>query len=45
MRQTRVLQLLKNMYGQKQARQVWNHHLKDALRQVEFKKSSMDECV
>ena len=42
---THVLQLLKNIYGQKQAVRVWNHHLKDSLQQVDFKQSAMDECV
>ena len=44
-RSTHVLKLLNNLYGQNQAGQVWNHHLNDALRQVIFKQSSVDECV
>ena len=42
---THVLQLLKNLYVQKQVGQVWNHHLNDALRQIGFKKSAIGECV
>ena len=42
---TYVLQLLKSLYGQKQAGQVWNHHLNNALRQVGLKQSADDECV
>ena len=29
---THVLQLLKNLYGQKQTGRVWNHHLNNVLR-------------
>ena len=39
------LQLLKNIYRQKQAGRVWNHHLNNALRQVGFKQSAVDGCV
>ena len=42
---TYVRQLLKSLYGQKQAGQVWNHHLNNALRQVGLKQSADDECV
>ena len=42
---THVLQLLKNLYRQKQVGQVCKHHLNDALLQVGFKKLAVDECV
>ena len=42
---TYVLQLIKSLYGQKQAGQVWNHHLNNTLRQVGLKQSADDECV
>ena len=42
---THVLQLLNNMYGQKQVGRVCNHHPNDALRQVGFKQSAVNECV
>ena len=40
-----VLQIKKNIYGQKQAGRVWNKHLVQQLRQVGFKPSDVDECV
>jgi len=41
-----VLQVHKNIYGQKQAGRVWNQHLVDKLaNQVGFKQSKHDECV
>ena len=40
-----VLKLLKNIYGQKQARRVWNHHLTSKLLKVGFTQSIVDECV
>ena len=42
---THILQLLKNMYEHNQSGKVCNHHLNNALRQVGFKKSAMDECI
>ena len=42
---THVLQLLKNLYGQKQAGWVWNHHLNYALKSIGFKQSDVDDCV
>jgi hypothetical protein len=41
---TRVLKLLKILYGQKQARQVWNQHLTKGLKQLSFKQSKVNEC-
>eukprot|EP00978_Attheya_sp_CCMP212_P026333 scaffold86388_cov51-Attheya_sp.AAC.1 len=41
-----VLQLHRNVYGQKQAGRVWNHYLVNKLvNELKFKKSEIDECV
>ncbi len=40
-----VLQLLKNIYGQKQAGQVWNEYLVDKLDSIGFKPSLIDSSV
>ena len=40
-----VLQLNKNLYGQKQAGRVWNKYLVQKLTKVGFKQSKYDECV
>ncbi len=40
-----VLQLLKNIYGQKQAGRVWNEYLEDKLDSISFKPSSIDSSV
>ena len=40
---THVLQLIKNLYGQNRDGCIWNHHLKDALRYIGFKQSTVDE--
>ena len=41
-----VLQLHRNVYGQKQAGRVWNQYLTDILiNKVGFKQSEVDECV
>ena len=40
-----VLKLLQNIYGQKQAGQVWNHHLTAKLLEVRFTQSLIDNCV
>ena len=40
---THILKLLKKLYVHKQVRQVYNHHLNDALFQVGFKQSVVDE--
>jgi hypothetical protein len=42
---THVLKLLKNLYGQKQAGQVWNQHLTKGLKTIGFKQSNVDECI
>ena len=39
------LQLLKNLYGQKQAGHIWNHHLNNALKSIGFKQPAVDQCV
>ena len=40
-----VLELHKNLYGQKQAGRVWNEHLKDGLQKIGFSQSKVDECL
>jgi hypothetical protein len=40
-----VLQLLKNIYGQKQAGHVWNKYLVDKLDSIGFKPSFIDSSV
>jgi hypothetical protein len=40
-----VLQLLSNIYGQKQAGRVWNGYLIEKLRDIGFEQSLIDECV
>ena len=40
-----VLKLLQNIYGQKQAGRVWNHHLTAKLLDVGFAQSLIDDCV
>ncbi len=40
-----VLKLLKNIYGQKQAGQVWNSYLVDKLTSLGFTASLIDDCV
>jgi hypothetical protein len=42
---TRVLRLIKNLYGQKQAGRVWNQHLAKGLQKAGFVASRVDECV
>jgi hypothetical protein len=44
-RNTHVLKLLKNLYGQKQAEKVWNKHLTSVLVKIGFVQSKVDECV
>jgi hypothetical protein len=44
-RNTHVLKLLKNLYGQKQAGRVWNNHLTSGLVNVGFVQSKVDEFV
>jgi hypothetical protein len=40
-----VLKLLQNIYGQKQAGRVWNHHLTAKLLEFGFTQSLIDDCV
>ncbi len=40
-----VLQILNNLYGQKQARCVWYQYLVKGLLKLSFKQSKVDECV
>ncbi|KAL7475408.1 hypothetical protein ACHAW6_001324 [Cyclotella cf. meneghiniana] len=40
-----VLQLLANIYGQKQAGRVWNQFLVQKLESIGFTQSRIDECV
>ena len=45
-REDYVLQIHRNIYGQKQAGRVWNKYLVDKLVNVlHFKQSKVDECV
>ncbi|KAI2507503.1 hypothetical protein MHU86_6891 [Fragilaria crotonensis] len=39
-----VLKLKKNLFGQKHAGRVWNQHLVNKLKEVEFLPSLIDEC-
>jgi Reverse transcriptase (RNA-dependent DNA polymerase) len=40
-----VLELKKNLYGQKQAGRVWYQQLSNGLIKLGFKQSNEDECV
>jgi hypothetical protein len=40
-----VLQLVRNLYGQKQAGRVWYQYLVDGLLEIGFTRSNVDECV
>ena len=40
-----VLKIHRNIYGQKQARKVWNSFLVNKLKGLGFKQSATDECV
>ena len=42
---THVLQLISNLYGQKQAGRVWNQYLVDKLFDAGYVQSSIDDCV
>jgi hypothetical protein len=44
-RNIHVLKLLKNLYGQIQARIVWKNHFTAGLLKVGFTQSKVDECV
>jgi hypothetical protein len=41
----RVLKLLANIYGQKQAGRVWNNYLVTNLWAINFKQSLIDDCI
>jgi hypothetical protein len=40
-----VLQIRKNIYGQKQVGRVWNQYLVKKLKKIGFVQSKIDECV
>jgi hypothetical protein len=40
-----VLQIIKNLYGQKQAGRVWYQYLTKGLKDMGFIKSKIDECL
>ena len=42
---THVLKLTKNIYGQKQVGRVWNKYLDEGLSEISFKPSKMDPCL
>lgn len=42
---TQCLKLKKNLYGQKQAGQIWNKFLHKGLTDIGFEQSTVDECV
>ena len=41
----KVLKLIRNIYGQKQAGRVWNQYLVKKLHDIGFEPSSIDESV
>ena len=41
---THCLQLLRNLYGQKQAGRVWNRYLVEEILNISFLPSKIDEC-
>ena len=40
-----VLKLLAKLYGQKQAKWVWNHYLVEKPKEIGFLQSLIDECM
>jgi hypothetical protein len=40
-----VLKLMKNIYGVKQAGRLWNQMLDAKLREMKYKRSSVDMCL
>jgi Reverse transcriptase (RNA-dependent DNA polymerase) len=42
---THVLRILQNLYGQKQAGRVWNHHIHQKLLELGWVQSIEDDCV
>ena len=39
------LELIKNIYGQKQAGKIWNRYLCEGFAKLGFEQSAIDECV
>ena len=44
-KRNKVLELIKNLYGQKQGSRVWFLHLANKLRTPNFEQSDVDECI
>ena len=44
-RKTHMLKLLCNVYGQKQAGQVWNKYMDQGMREIGFTPSKFDPCL
>ena len=42
---THVLKLIRNKYGQKQAQRVWNKYLDEGMKEVGFTPSEYDPCL
>ena len=42
---TNVLNLLRNVYGQKQSGKVWEDFLSDNLFKIGFERSNIDKCM
>jgi hypothetical protein len=42
---TKVLKLLKALYGTKQAPRAWNSNINELLVSVKFKRCSKDTCI
>ena len=42
---THVLKLIRNIYGQKQAGRVWNKYLDEGMKEVGFTPSEYDPCL
>ena len=40
-----VLNLLKNLYGQRQGSRVWNQHLTKGLQEIGFQQYRVDNCM
>ena len=44
-KRNKVLELKKNLYGQRQGSRVWSLHLANKLRKLNFQQSDADECI
>ena len=44
-KRNKVLELKKNLYGQKQGSRIWFLHLANKLRKLEYEQSEVDECI